>query len=247
MILPLLLLATGLTVQEWGVILPLPAHAGQLSLEHRAALAGVHAGSGPYTVFVGTPLGTLSSTVPEADSGGTGFNHGVWLDLELVPAGEAGPEPGNQEEQRRPSLLYRHSLGYPGLLPYLFQGGNRSLRVEYGETPCLVISSENGVTRISETSLLPLTRREALDWRILDSPGTLRETLKGWSTTLHCDPDLWSTWEDVFIGLSSTEPHVIYRVPGRVMDDLVEIRVEAANDDATVLRFHLACVPAGPL
>ena len=122
------------------------------------------------------------------------------------------------------------------------------MRVEYSGVPCVLLRNHEGVSQFAVTSLLALARREGHDWEPLGNPDQLREIVSSWSEGV-LEPDefdaLWETWEQTFTSATVGEPHVIYRIPKSVLDDIATIEATTDRDDTVeVLRFQLAFVPA---
>lgn len=271
----LLVLASGLSVHEWGVVshrdtgfsmASMPADIQEWPLEAKAPVLYFHGDPCTASVRVASVGGLITAVLPEPDSGGTGSEFVVWSDLNLSDECTANPWPGEPAWEwgwlwsdvqalcidsgffRDRYLFYECALPQPGVLPYVAEGGNPSLRVEFSGTPCVLLRNHEGATQYAVTALLALARREGHNWEPLDSSDQLREILSSWSEGA-LEPDefnaLWETWRQTFIDAPLQGPHVIYRIPERVLDDFATLEVTAdGNETVEILRFQLAFVPA---
>ncbi len=271
----LLFLAAGLSLHEWGVVshrdtgfsmASSPVDMQEWPLEAKAPVLYFHGDPCTATVRVTSVGGTITAVLPEPAMGGTGNEFAVWSDLDISASGTENRWPGEPAWEwgwlwsdvqalyigsgffRDRYLFYECALPQPGLLPYVVEGGNPSLRVEYSGVPCVLLRYHEGATQYAETALLALAGREGHTWEPLDSPDQIREIVSSWSEGV-LEPDefnaLWVTWQQTFMDAPFQGPHVIYRIPGRVLDDIATIEATTdGNDTVEVLRFQLAFVPA---
>lgn len=270
-----LLLAAGLSLHEWGVVsyrdtgfsmASSPVDMQEWPLEAKAPVIYFHGDPCTATVRVTSVGGTMTAVLPQPATGGTGSDFAVWSDLDISAAGTENRWPGEPAWEwgwlwsdvqalyigsgffRDRYLFYECSLSQPEILPYFVQGGNPSLRVEYSGVPCVLLRCHDGAPQFSVTALLALARREGHTWEPLDNPDQIREIVSSWSEGV-LEPDefdaLWGTWEQTFTSASVHEPHVIYRIPERVLDDFATIEATTDRDDTVeIMRFQLAFVPA---
>lgn len=270
-----LLLAAALSLHEWGVVshrgtgfsmASSPVDMQEWPLEAKAPVLYFHGDPCTAAVRVTSAGGTVTAVLPEPSMGGTGSDFVLWSDLDISDGGRENRWPGEPSWEwgwlwsdvdalcigsgsfRDRYLFYECALTQPGILPYVVEGGNPSLRIEYSGVPCVLIRYHEGAAQYAVTSLLALGRREGHTWEPLESPDRIRETVSSWSEGI-LEPDefnaLWVTWQQTFIDASVHEPHVIYRIPDRVLDDFATLEATTAGDDTVdILRFQLAFVPA---
>lgn len=271
----LLLLSAGLSVHEWGVVAyrntgfsmaSSPAEMQDWPLEAKAPVLYFHGDPCAATVRATSIGGTMTAVLPEPSMGGTGSDFALWSELVLSDEGTENRWPGEPAWEwgwlwsdvealcigsgffRDRYLFYECTLPQPGILPYIVEGGNPSLRVEYSGVSCVLLRNHEGVSQFAVTALLALARREGHNWEPLENPDQIREIVWSWSEGV-LGPDefnaLWETWEQTFASATVHEPHVIYRIPEGVLDDLATIEVTTdGNDTVEILRFQLAYVPA---
>ncbi|MCK7506566.1 MAG: hypothetical protein MZV70_22570 [Desulfobacterales bacterium] len=271
----LLLLAASLSLHEWGVVsyrdtgfsmASSPVDMQEWTLEDKAPVLYFHGDPCRASVRVTSAGGTMTAVLPEPAMGGTGSDFVLWNDLEISDEGTENPWPFDPAWEwgwlwsdvqalwigsgffRDRYLFYECALPQPGILPYVVEGGNPSLRVEYSGVPCVLLRNHDGATQYAVTVLLALARREGHNWEPLDGPDQIREIVSSWSEGV-LEPDefnaLWETWRQTFIDAPLQGPHVIYRIPGRVLDDFAGIEATTDRGDTVEIhRFQLAFVPA---
>lgn len=270
-----LLLAAGLSVHEWGVVacrdtgfsmVSSPGGVHDLELEDKAPVLHFHGEPCTADVRVNSAGGIVTAVLPEPSVGGVGSDFVVWNDLELSAGGTENPWPGEPSWEwgwlwsdvnalligtgffRDRYLFYECTLPQPGILPYVVEGGNPSLRVEYAGVPCVLLRYREGALQLSETSLLALARRDGHTWETIETPDRIREALSRWSEGV-LEPDefnaLWETWRQAFTDAPLQGPHVVYRIPERVLDGFAALEVSTdGGEPVDILRFQLAFVPA---
>ncbi|MFO7626276.1 MAG: hypothetical protein R6V62_03335 [Candidatus Fermentibacteraceae bacterium] len=271
----LLLLAAGLSVHEWGVVsyrntgfsmASSPVDMQDWPLEAKAPVLYFHGDPCTASVRVTSAGGTMTAVLPEPEAGGTGSDFVFWSDLDISDEGTRNPWPGEPAWEwgwlwsdvhalyigsgffRDRYLFYECTLPQPGILPYVVEGGNPSLRVEFSGVPCVLLRYHEGAAQYAVTALLALARREGHTWEPLDNPDQIRGIVSSWSDGV-LEPDefnaLWVTWRQTFTEAPLQGPHVIYRIPGRVLDDFATLEATTdGNDTVEIHRFQLAFVPA---
>jgi hypothetical protein len=140
-----------------------------------------------------------------------------------------------------------YSAGVLGLLPYVIQGGNPSLRLEHGSIPCVLLRLRNGVPEFAETTLLALARRESHEWRRLQGELRLREAVAPLVGGVPGDDGLnsiWPFWQEVLLEAAAGETIVIYPVPREISEEMTRLQNETEDGTGSTPGFILACVPA---
>jgi len=271
----LLLLAAGLSVHEWGVVSyrdtgfsmsSSPVDIQEWPLEAKAPVLYFHGDPCTAVVRVTSAGGMMTAVLPEPAAGGAGSDFALWSGLEMSTEGTWNRWPGEPSREwgwlwsdvqalrigsgffRDSYLFYECALPQPGILPYVVEGGNPSLRVEFSGVPCVLLRYHEGEPQFAVTTLLALAGRAGHHWEPMDSPDRIRGIVASWSEGV-LEPDefnaLWTTWGQTFTDTPLQGPHVIYMIPRRVLDDFATIEVTTDNDDAVgILRFQLAFVPA---
>lgn len=270
-----LVLCAALSVHEWGVVAgrdagfsmaSSPSDPQEWQFEEKAPVLYFHGDPCTATVRVTSAGGIMTAVLPEPSMGGAGSDFALWSNLDMSNEDNGNRWPGEPAygwgwlwsdvealfigtgffSDRY--LFYECTLPRPGILPYVVEGGNPSLRVEYAGVPCVLLRQYEGAHQFCVTSLLALARREGHTWEPLEDPCQIRGIVASWSEGV-LEPDefnaLWETWRQAFIDGATEQPHVIYRIPDRVLEGFSTLEITTADSDTVrLLRFQLAFVPA---
>lgn len=214
-------------------------------------------------------MGYTTAALPEPSEGGINSTYLVWNDLELSDQPGCRTDYGwaNWMECGFPAPLWRQVEaleissggfndrflyyecvpGSPGDLPFISQSGNYSIRMPYGETPCIVLTSAGGMPMYGVFTLAEILTDIPKGLQFLDEPAILRREIWRWAHgTLNEDEfnTFWNTWESEFLQTSSEQVMILYRVPEETLNGIALIEVVPDTDiDVEINRFIIAQLP----
>jgi len=214
-------------------------------------------------------MGYATAVLPETSDGGTGSTYAVWNRLELTnvingrfvqgwPMCEQNGLPARVWRQVDALdiaaygsfdrfLYYECVPGSPGDLPFISQSGNRSIRMPYGEIPCVVLTVSEGRPMYGVFTLADIVSSIPKGLQFLDEPNALRREVWRWAEdTLYEDEfdAFWSTWESCFLEDCTENVLILYPVPEDVLDRIALIEVIPDGDmDVEIGRFVIAALP----
>lgn len=242
----------------------------EYEFEDKAPVVYFHGDPCTVTVRVTFPsMGYATRLLPEPDQGGINSTYIVWNDMELTDQRAISADfgwPGCVEnnipapvwrevnsldivsDDYRDSFLYYECVpGSPGDLPFINQSGNQSIRMPYGEIPCIVLTTSAGRTMFGVFTLADILTSIPKGLQFLDEPLALRREVARWSNGILNDDEFtafWNTWESTFLEDCRDEVMVLYPIPGEVLERVASIEVVPNRDmDVEISRFIVAELP----
>ncbi len=240
------------------------------TLEDKAPVIYFHGDSCSVTVRIFFPeMGYATSVLPEPEDGGVNSTYLVWNNLKLTEASDPALEEGwaNCEEHNYPFPVWRQvdalfvesnyqydrfvyyecRPGSMGDLPFVSQSGNLSLRMPYGEIPCIVLTSSGGRPMFGVFTLADILTDIPKGLQFLDEPMQLERELRQWSDGILNEDEFnafWSTWEDRFLSDSSTDVMILYKLPEETVERMATLEVVPdIHTVVTINRFIIAELP----
>ncbi len=222
------------------------------------------------TVRVAFPnLGYATRILPEPDQGGLNSTYILWEDIELTDQRAISADFGwplcdeNQipasvwrevnsldvvaGEYRDSFLYYECVPGSPGDLPFISQSGNQSMRMPYGEIPCIVLTTSGGRPMYGVFTLAEILTSIPKGLQFLDEPQMLRREFFRWSVGVLNEDEFtafWNTWESTFLSDCTDDVLVFYPVPEEVLERIAAIEVIPHGEmDVQIDRYIIAEIP----
>lgn len=214
-------------------------------------------------------MGYATAVVPEPNDGGTGSTYAVWNRLELTdsindsfqqgwPMCEQSGLPAPVWRQvnaldiaaygRADRFLYYECVpGSPGDLPFISQSGNQSIRMPYGEIPCLVLTFSDGRPMYGVFTLADIIESIPKGLQFLDDPAALRREVWRWADGILFEDEFdafWNTWESSFLEDCTENVMILYPVPREIIDGMAVMDVTTDDQSEVVInRFLVAALP----
>ena len=214
-------------------------------------------------------MGYATSILPEASDGGINSTYAAWNRLELTdsPDNELSFGWPSCELSGLPAQLWREVdaldvvaygcfdrflyyecvPGSPGDLPFISQSGNQSLRMPYGEIPCIVLTSAAGSPMYGVFTLAEILNSIPKGLQFLEHPEILRRELWQWAEgTLNEDEfeTFWGTWESSFIEDCMNGVVILYPVPEEILENIASIEIIPDREmEVEINRFVIAKLP----
>ena len=242
----------------------------EYELEDKAPVIYFHGDPCRVSVRVAFPnMGYATRMLPEPDQGGVNSTYIIWEDVELTDqraiSADFGwplcaenhiPAPVWREVnsldvvagQYRDSFLYYECVpGSPGDLPFISQSGNRSIRMPYGEIPCIVLTTSGGRPMYGVFTLAEILTSIPKGLQFLDEPQMLRREFFRWSVGVLNEDEFtafWNTWESTFLSDCTDDVLVFYPVPDEVLERIAAIEVIPHGEmDVQIDRYIIAEIP----
>ncbi|MCD4708829.1 MAG: hypothetical protein K8S62_13935 [Candidatus Sabulitectum sp.] len=239
-------------------------------LEDKAPVVYFHGDPCTVTVRISFPgMGYASEVLPAPDEGGVNSTYILWNDLELTESPGSGLTEGwrNQENLNFPIPVWRqvdalciatsdrydHFIYYecipgrPGDLPFISESGNHSFRMPYGEIPCVILTSVDGIPMYGTFTLADIVTDIPKGLQFLDEPIQLRRELWQWAEGVLNEDEFdsfWNTWESQFLSDSETDVMIIYRVPEEILEQIATMEVIPDTQiEIDINRFIIAELP----
>jgi hypothetical protein len=240
------------------------------TLEDKAPVVYFHGEPCSVTVKIHFPeMGYATGVLPEPDEGGINSTYIVWKNLQLTENPDSSLAEGwaNCEENNYPVPVWRYvdalfvktdtrydrfiyyecCPGSIGNLPFVNQTGNRSIRIPYGEIPCIVLKSSGERPMFGVFTLADILTDIPKGLQFLDEPTQLERELRLWANGVLNEDEFnafWNTWGNRFLTDSSTDVMILYRVPEEIVDRMAAIDiVPDIHTEITVSRFIIAELP----
>lgn len=214
-------------------------------------------------------MGYATRVIPSANQGSINSTYLFWENLELSSAPDGRftggwPECGYlqypAEVWRQVNALdvvksdtfdrfiyYECVPGNPGELPYISQSGNQSIRMPYGEIPCIVLTSSGGRPMYGVFTLADIINSIPKGLQFLDEPAMLRRELWRWADGVLFEDEFdafWNTWEAQFLSDSATEVIILYLIPTEIVNQIATIEITSETTaDISINRFIIAELP----
>jgi len=240
------------------------------TLEDKAPVVYFHGDPCSVSIKIHFPeMGYATSVLPESDDGGINSTYLVWENLKLTEVSDPVLAEGwaNCEEHNYPFPVWRQvdalfvesnsrydrfvyyecHPGSMGDLPFVSQSGNRSIRMPYGEIPCIVLTSSGGRPMFGVFTIADILTDIPKGLQFLDEPVLLERELRRWSDGVLNEDEFnafWSTWESRFLADSATDVMILYRLPEETVERIATLEVVPdIHTVVTINRFIIAEVP----
>ncbi len=239
-------------------------------LEDRAPVLYFHGDPCTIDLRITFPnMGYATELLPEPSEGGVNSTYAVWNDLELSDQPGCRTDYGwaNWTQCSFPVPLWRQvealeiisgsfndrfiyyecAPGSPGDLPFINQSGNQSMRMPYGEIPCIVLTSSQGMPMYGVFTLAEILTSIPKGLQFLDEPAVLRREVNRWAEGILNEDEFnafWNTWESDFLQSSSEQVMILYPVPEETLNGIALIEVVPDIDiSVEISRFIVAELP----
>jgi hypothetical protein len=214
-------------------------------------------------------MGYATEVIPDADEGGVNSTHIVWKNIKLTdqraisadfgwPVCEQSsiPAPVWREVNAldvvcggyRDSFLYYECVpGSPFDLPFISESGNQSIRMPYGEIPCIALTTSGGRPMYGVFTLADILTSIPKGLQFLDEPEVLRREFLRWSTGILNEDEFnafWNTWESTFLADCTDNVMILYPVPAEVLEQIAAIEIIPDREiDVQISRYIIAELP----
>ncbi len=242
----------------------------QDELEDKAPVLYFHGDPCTVTLRVSFPsMGFATTLLPEADQGGTNSTYILWEDLILTESAPSDLVEGwnHCDELGYPVSLWRDVdalyveadeefdrfvyygcvPGSPGDLPFISESGNHSMRMPYGETPCVVLKSVAGIPMFGVFTLADIVTDIPKGLQFLEDTRRLKSVISGWAEGVLFEDEFeafWNTWESRFLTDSEDKIMILYPVPGEIVENISTLEVIPDRDiEIEISRFIIAELP----
>ena len=240
------------------------------SLEDKAPVIYFHGDPCTLTLRVSFPsMGFATTLLPEADEGGSNSTYILWEDLVLVESAPLDLTDGwnhcddlgypvsfwrdvnalyVEAGERFDRFVYYGCVpGSPGDLPFISESGNHSMRIPYGEIPCIVLKHVDGNHMFGVFTLADIATDIPKGLQFLEDPLKLKNVMSDWADGILFEDEFdafWNTWESRFMTDSEDEVMILYSVPVEIIENISTLEVITDGDnEVEISRFIVAELP----